>query len=198
MNNPRHGTRSATGATAIGLCGIVATAAALTSAIVWAMHLTAKSTDVPVYAKAVTATGAAPATAQLPATREALSQMFDTSVLTPQGGAPALEGLQLQGIVNDKRGAGVAIFSLDGAAPVRVRAGGQVRDGVRLIEIQAKSVVLERSGQRVELTLAKRMVSPDAYTDNRTRPAAAGAPTVTGNTADGRGVAAPANAPAAR
>jgi hypothetical protein len=198
MHDPHHRVHSDARPTALSLLGGVALAAALTSAIVWLMHLTAKSTDVPENAKAVAAAGSAPGTPPLPAARDALLQMFGAPAITPQGGAATLEGVQLQGIVNDKRGTGVAIFSIDGAAPVRVRAGGPVRDGVRLIEIHAKSVVLERSGERLELALAKRVVSPDAYTDSRPRAAAIGAQAVTGNTADGRGVPAPANAPAAR
>ena len=157
------------GGTALAALGILAVAATITSAIVWSMHLTAESSDVPAYSRRV---ASAKTATDAPATRnerEALLQLFGSAAAPGKDGSQTLDGLQLQGIVNDKRGTGIAIFSIDGAAPVRVRAGGQVRDGIRLAEVQSKQVVLERGGQRVELALVKRPAPPDTNADSRPR-----------------------------
>jgi hypothetical protein len=58
---------------------------------------------------------------------------------------------------------------VDGAPPIRVRAGGQVRDGVRISDIQARYIVLDRDGKLAELALVKPVSSPEAAADSRQR-----------------------------
>lgn len=171
----------ARGGIVAALLGTLFLAGAVTSAVVWIMHLTATSTDVPEFSKPVTA---APAPA-VSGERDAMAQLFGTpKIITRE-----LDGLQLQGIVSDTHGRGVALISVDGAPPIRVRAGGQVRDGVRINDIQARYIVLERGGKLAELALVKRPAPPDATVDSRARiipvsppatpaiaPATAGAP----------------------
>jgi hypothetical protein len=165
------------GATLVGIA-VLAAAAALTCAVMWAMHITAKSVGVPEYSKAVTASGGMES-AQGPAGRDAVARMFGpaTGVVS---GAREIEGVQLQGIVTDKRGTGVALLSVDGAPPVRVRAGQQVREGVTLVEIQQRKVLLRRGGSSVELVLPARVSSPVAAVAGKPPGAAAGIQTGAG------------------
>ncbi len=130
------------------------------------MHLTANSSGVPEFSKAVALSPALDA-AQASGGSDALARMFGAHA--PAAGSREVEGVQLQGIVSNRRGTGVALFSVDGAPPVRVRAGGLVRDGVTLVEIKQQQVVLERGGRTFELTLLKRSVSLDAPSDTRPR-----------------------------
>lgn len=136
--------------------GVLALACAVTSAAIWIMHLTAQRTDVPEFSKAVTVNAA---TSVLGGS-DAVAQMFGVPAGATSTGLQEINGVQLQGIVSDKRGTGIALFSIDGAAPVRVRVGGRVRDGVTLGEIHARHVLLERSGKRVELRLVARTPQP--------------------------------------
>jgi general secretion pathway protein C len=143
------------------LLGALFLTGAVTSAVVWMMHLTATSADVPEFSKPVSA---APAPA-MRGDQDAVAQLFGTpKIITRE-----LDGLQLQGIVSDTHGRGVALISVDGAPPIRVRAGGQVRDGMRISDIQARYIVLERGGKLVELALVKRPVPADATIDSRAR-----------------------------
>lgn len=139
--------------------GLLAGAGALASAVIWGMHITAKSPGIPEYSKPVTADSGAPGPSAV--SRDAIARMFGgTAALST--GARDIEGVQLLGIVADKRGSGVALISVDGAPPVRVRAGGKVRDGVTLAEIRERKVVLEQGGTRVERDLPVRVNLPVA------------------------------------
>lgn len=161
------------GATLAGIA-VLAVACALTSAVIWGMHLTAKSAGVPEYSKPVTASGGMEF-AQGAAGRDAVARMFGG----PAGSVSTtreIEGVQLLGIVSDKRGTGVALISVDGAPPVRVRVGGQVRDGVTLLEIRERKVVLGRSGSTAELVLPARTNSPVAAATGKAQGTPAGLP----------------------
>ena len=173
------------GTTLVGIA-VLATACALTSAVMWAMHLTAKSADVPDYSKSVTASSGMEF-AQGVAGREAVARMFGA----PAGSVSAtreIEGVQLLGIVSDKRGTGVALISVDGAPPVRVRVGGRVRDGVTLLEIRDRKVILGRSGSTAELILPARTNSPVAAATGKAQSSPTGFPG--GSTAPATGVTA--------
>ena len=161
----RPSCRSERGGATLAVIGVLAMACAATSAVIWIMHLTANSTGVPEFSKAVTVTEPT----QMSGSRDALAQMFGAPVFASTKGAREIEGVQLQGIVSDKRGTGVALFSVDGASPVRVRAGALVRDGVKLLEIRQQQVLLERGGNTFELALVKRTGLQDALTDARQR-----------------------------
>jgi hypothetical protein len=134
--------------------GVLALAAALTSAGIWAMHVTAPSVDVPAYSKAV-ATVAAHDMRKTSGNADGLMRLFGAS--GPAGGAREIEGVKLQGIVSSGDGKGWAVFSVDGAPSIRVRDGGRVRDGVVLIELRRRHVLLEQGGQTVELALPARI-----------------------------------------
>ena len=153
------------GSATLAVIGVLATACAVTSAVIWTMHLTANSISVPEFSKAVTVTE----TSQAPGGGDVLAQMFGPPVFASTKGASEIVGVQLQGIVSDKRGTGVALFSIDGAPPVRVRAGALVRDGVKLLEIRQQQVLLERGGKTFELALVKRTGLQDALLDARQR-----------------------------
>ena len=164
----RHTRCGERGGAALAAIGMLAAACAVTSAVLWTMHLTANSSGVPEFSKAVALSPALDA-AQAPAGSDALARMFGAPAQAPAAGTREIEGVQLQGIVSNPRGTGVALFSVDGAPPLRVRAGGLVRDGVTLVEIKQRQVVLERGGRTFELTLQKRSVPLDAPSDTRPR-----------------------------
>ena len=151
--------RSQRGAAVPIFLGVLATAAAVASAVAWGMHIMAKSPGVPAYSKPAIQDGGAQQVQT--ASREAVARMFGGATPTATGSRD-IEGLHLLGIVADKRGAGVALMSVDGAPPIRVRVGGRVRDGVTLAEIRERKVVLERGGGTVELALPLRGNSPAA------------------------------------
>ncbi len=138
------------------MIGAIALVGAVTSAVIWTMHVTAQSSDVPEFSAAVVVNAASIA----PGGSDAVAQMFGVPVAATSTEAHEISGVQLQGIVSDKRGTGVALFSIDGAPPVRVRVGGLVRNGVTLEQIHARHVLLERSGKRVELRLVARTPLP--------------------------------------
>ncbi len=164
----QHARCSEHGGAALAAIGMLAAACAVTSAVLWTMHLSANSSAVPEFSKAVAPSPALDA-AQAPGASDALARMFGAPAQVPAAGTREIEGVQLQGIVSDPRGSGVALFSVDGAPPLRVRAGGQVRDGVTLVEIKQQQVVLERGGRSFELTLLKRSVPLDAPSATRQR-----------------------------
>ncbi len=165
------------GSGALVVVGALAVAAAVTSAVIWVMHLSASSLGVPEYSKAVTASRAL-AVPETAASRDAVTRLFGAAAPAPTAGLreSEMEGVQLLGIVSDRRGAGVALFSVEGAPPVRVRVGARVRDGVTLTEIHRRHVVLtqglSQGARTVELGLAAR--SQVAAGDVRPRGAAAG------------------------
>ena len=161
----RHLRSAKRGGAILAVIGVLAAACALTSAVIWTMHLTANSISVPEFSKAVTVTE----TSQAPGGSDVLAQMFGPPVFASAKGASEIVGVQLQGIVSDKRGTGVALFSVDGAPPVRVRAGALVRDGLKLLEIRQQQVLLERGGKTFELALVKRTGLQDALLDARQR-----------------------------
>lgn len=144
------------GGAALIAIGFLASAAAVTSAVIWTLHLTATSRGVPEFSKAVVAKTALP----VKDNREALAQMFGAPVATAAAASRDIDGVKLLGIVADRAGTGVALFSIDGAAPVRVRSGSLVRDGVKLVEVRPQQVVLERGGSIIEIAAPARVMLP--------------------------------------
>ena len=149
------------GSAALIVVGILATACAVTTAALWIMHLTATSPGVPEFSKAVTFSKPSD-TLQDADSRNALLRLFSATESAPTAGARPIEGVKLQGIVSDKRGTSVALFSIDGAPSVRLRPGERVRDGVTLVEIQRLQVLLEQGGRTVELKLPARATPQSA------------------------------------
>ena len=148
--------------------GAIALVCAVTSAVIWIMHLTVQTSDVPVFSNAVMVNAAS----TTPGGRDAVAQMFGAPVAATSAGGHEISGVRLQGIVSDKRGTGVALFSIDGAPPVRVRVGGLVRDGVTVEQIHARHVLLEHSGKRLELRLVARTPQPVSNVQHRNNPTA--------------------------
>lgn len=139
------------------LAGVLALMLTLASVIAWGMHLMAVDEPVPPAAKPVISAAAA----VTPQTGTPLSALFNAPGATASLASEA-EGVRLHGVVVDKSGVGVALISVDGAPPVRLRAGGVVREGLKLREIQAKQIVLERGGQTVTIALAGRQTAVPA------------------------------------
>ena len=76
------------------------------------------------------------------------------------GTAPAGIPLRLLGVVAAEGGrpdasSGYAVFRLDAKQAIAVREGGEIEPGVRLAEVHADHVVLERSGVRETLAWPK-------------------------------------------
>ena len=164
----RHTRCGERGGAALAAIGVLAAACAVTSAVLWTMHLTANSSGVPEFSIAVAPSPAHDAV-QAPGGSDALARMFGAPAQAPSANTREIEGVQLQGIVSNPRGTGVALFSVDGGPALRVRAGGLVRDGVTLVEIKQQHVVLERGGKTFELALLKRSVPLDAPGETRQR-----------------------------
>ena len=170
MANTRSLPSHARGSASWVVLAVVASAGAITSAVIWAMHLTASSAGVPEYSKAVAVSAPTPE----PGGRDAIAQMFGAPAAASTAGGREIEGVQLLGIVSAGRGAGVALFSVDGAPPVRVRAGAKLRDGVTLTEVQPRQVLLERGGKTFEFVLIKQPMPQGAVPQT-------GAPGTSGN-----------------
>ncbi|CAJ0802176.1 type II secretion system protein N [Ralstonia holmesii] len=78
------------------------------------------------------------------------------AAVTLFGGGPqnGPRDVQVMGVVADLAdGSGAAIVSVDGGAPQAVRAGKSLSSNLKLVEIKARSVVIERNGTRQEIPL---------------------------------------------
>lgn len=78
------------------------------------------------------------------------------AAVTLFGGGPqnGPRDVQVMGVVADLAdGSGAAIVSVDGGAPQAVRAGKSLSSNIKLVEIKARSVVIERNGARQEIPL---------------------------------------------
>ncbi len=170
MANTRSLPSRAGGSASWVVLAVVASAGAITSAVIWAMHLTASSPGVPEFSKAVAVSLPTPE----PGGREAIARMFGAPAAASTAGGREIEGVQLLGIVSAGSGKGVALFSIDGAPPVRVRAGAKLRDGVTLAEVQPRKVLLERGGKTFDVVLTKQPMSQGATPQT-------GAPGTSGN-----------------
>lgn len=96
----------------------------------------------------------------LSAPREARVAQTDAletgAAVTLFGGGPqnGPRDVQVIGVVADLAdGGGAAIVSVDGGAPQAVRAGKSLSSNLKLVEIKARSVVIERNGTRQEIPL---------------------------------------------
>lgn len=88
---------------------------------------------------------------------EAANRLFGNVPQGSNGGGAGASGIifRLLGVVAapDTR-SGYAVLRLDAKRTVAVREGGEIEPGVRLLEVHADHVVLERSGQRETLAWA--------------------------------------------
>ena len=85
------------------------------------------------------------------------------AAVTLFGGGPqnGPRDVQVMGVVADLAdGSGAAIVSVDGGAPQAVRAGKSLSSNLKLVEIKARSVVIERNGARQEIPLPASAVGP--------------------------------------
>ena len=100
--------------------------------------------------------------------------LFGSAHPERNGAAPAGIAVRLLGVVaasgsrsGNRRG--YAVLRLDANRTVAVRVGGEIEPGVRLAEVHADHVVLERSGARETLALPKpgrSAVSAAPHTNN--------------------------------
>ncbi|MCO5400707.1 type II secretion system protein N [Ralstonia soli] len=102
----------------------------------------------------------------LSAPREARVAQTDAletgAAVTLFGGGPqnGPRDVQVIGVVADLAdGGGAAIVSVDGGAPQAVRAGKSLSSNLKLVEIKARSVVIERNGARQEIPLPANAVA---------------------------------------
>lgn len=78
------------------------------------------------------------------------------AAVTLFGGGPQSgpRDVQVAGVVADLAdGSGAAIVSIDGGPPQAIRAGKALSPSLKLVEIKARSVVIERNGVRQEIAL---------------------------------------------
>jgi len=95
------------------------------------------------------------------------------AAVTLFGGGPqnGPRDVQVMGVVADLAdGSGAAIVSVDGGAPQAVRAGKSLSSNLKLVEIKARSVVIERNGARQEIPLPASAVAASSPA-NRNAPA---------------------------
>ena len=102
----------------------------------------------------------------LSAPREARVAQTDAletgAAVTLFGGGPqnGPRDVQVMGVVADLAdGSGAAIVSVDGGPPQAVRAGKSLSSNLKLVEIKARSVVIERNGARQEIPLPANAVA---------------------------------------
>ncbi|ANJ73959.1 pilus assembly protein PilZ [Ralstonia insidiosa] len=102
------------------------------------------------------------------------------------GGGPQTgpRDVQVAGVVADLAdGTGAAIVSVDGGPPQAVRAGKSLSSNLKLVEIKARSVVIERNGTRQEIPLPASAVVAGVSPANRNAqplpPSGAAAPLAT-------------------
>jgi general secretion pathway protein C len=96
------------------------------------------------------------------------------AAVTLFGGGPQSgpRDVQVIGVVADLAdGSGAAIVSVDGGAPQAVRAGKSLSSNLKLVEIKARSVVIERNGARQEIPLPASAVAAGVSPANRNAPA---------------------------
>ncbi|KMW47120.1 type II secretion system protein N [Ralstonia insidiosa] len=89
------------------------------------------------------------------------------------GGGPQTgpRDVQVAGVVADLTdGTGAAIVSVDGGPPQAVRAGKSLSSNLKLVEIKARSVVIERNGARQEIPLPASAVVAGVSPANRNAP----------------------------
>ncbi|CAJ0813837.1 type II secretion system protein N [Ralstonia flaminis] len=89
------------------------------------------------------------------------------------GGGPQTgpRDVQVAGVVADLAdGTGAAIVSVDGGPPQAVRAGKSLSSNLKLVEIKARSVVIERNGARQEIPLPASAVVAGISPANRNAP----------------------------
>ncbi|MGM3274535.1 type II secretion system protein N [Ralstonia sp. 24A2] len=89
------------------------------------------------------------------------------------GGGPQTgpRDVQVAGVVADLAdGTGAAIVSVDGGPPQAVRAGKSLSSNLKLVEIKARSVVIERNGARQEIPLPASAVVAGVTPANRNAP----------------------------
>lgn len=97
------------------------------------------------------------------------------AAVTLFGGGPqnGPRDVQVIGVVADLAdGTGAAIVSVDGGAPQAVRAGKSLSSNLKLVEIKARSVVIERNGARQEIPLPASAVAAGVSPANRNAPPA--------------------------
>ncbi len=89
--------------------------------------------------------------------RVAQTEALETgAAVTLFGGGPQSgpRDVQVAGVVADLAdGSGAAIVSIDGGPPQAIRAGKALSPSLKLVEIKARSVVVERNGVRQEIAL---------------------------------------------
>ena len=100
------------------------------------------------------------------ATAQAASGLFGAPKRDRSGAYPTGSAVSLLGVVAASGNrSGYAVLRLDAKQTIAVHEGGDIEPGVRLAEVHARSVVLERNGVRETLALQE-----------RSAPAAGGAP----------------------
>lgn len=106
--------------------------------------------------------------------RVAQTEALETgAAVTLFGGGPQTgpRDVQVMGVVADLAdGSGAAIISVDGGAPQAVRAGKSLSSNLKLVEIKARSVVIERNGTRQEIPLPANAVAAGVSPANRNAP----------------------------
>ncbi|MGD7480639.1 type II secretion system protein N, partial [Ralstonia pseudosolanacearum] len=89
--------------------------------------------------------------------RVAQTEALETgAAVTLFGGGPQSgpRDVQVAGVVADLvDGSGAAIVSIDGGPPQAIRAGKALSPSLKLVEIKARAVVIERNGVRQEIAL---------------------------------------------
>lgn len=91
------------------------------------------------------------------ATAQAASALFGIPKRDRSGAYPTASALSLLGVVAASGNrSGYAVLRLDAKQTIAVHEGGEIEPGVRLVEVHARSVVLERSGVRETLALQER------------------------------------------
>jgi len=83
-----------------------------------------------------------------------MAERSDSPALQWFSSQPAAVDIKVSGVLASARGA-VAIMSLNDGPPRSFLAGERVAQGVRLVSIEAQSVVIERGGEQTRLTLAR-------------------------------------------
>ena len=83
---------------------------------------------------------------------EAANRLFGNVAEGSSGGGAGISGIALLGVVAAPgTQSGYAVMRLDAKRTVAVREGEEIEPGVRVLEVHADHVVLERSGKRETL-----------------------------------------------
>ncbi len=92
------------------------------------------------------------------ATARAAAGLFGSPKRDRNGAAPMASAVSLLGVVAASGNrSGYAVLRLDAKQTLAVHEGGDIEPGVRLAEVHAQSVVLERNGVRETLALQERI-----------------------------------------